>query len=132
MGGGNLMKKIIYRKSDLICVGTIQDNTNFEWEIENNVIPNFGGVADDYEEIEVNCNRFKLEQQGDIIISVEVGLTTNEQKNIILNQLAQLDIIVPRIVEDIIEQGNFTIHQSKIDIITQKQTLRQQLQDLEV
>ena len=55
----------------------------------------------------------------------------NQAKQNILNQLEQFDNIVPRILEDIIAQGNFTIHQSKLDIITQKQALRQQLQDLE-
>lgn len=67
----------------------------------------------------------------EIIEFTPVSTLIDEIQNI-KNQLAQLDLIVPRIVEDIISQGNFTIHQSKLDIISQKESLRQQLQDLEV
>lgn len=49
----------------------------------------------------------------------------------IKNELATLDSVVPRLLEDIIEQGNFTIHQSKIDIINQKKQLRIQLSTLQ-
>jgi hypothetical protein len=47
-----------------------------------------------------------------------------------LRRLQELDVIVPRIVEDIVEQGNFTLHQSKLDIILAKQALRALLQNL--
>jgi len=53
-----------------------------------------------------------------------------KQKQNILFQLASLDLVVPRIVEDIIEQGEFNIHQSKLDIIKLKKSLREQLQQL--
>ena len=48
----------------------------------------------------------------------------------IRRELERLDSIVPRIFEDIVAQGNFTIHQSKIDVIARKETLREQLQNL--
>jgi hypothetical protein len=41
-----------------------------------------------------------------------------------LKELEQLDLIVPRILEDIVSQGNFNIHQSKLDVIARKQVLR--------
>lgn len=47
-----------------------------------------------------------------------------------LRRLQELDVIVPRIVEDIVEQGEFTLHQSKLDIILAKQALRALLQNL--
>jgi hypothetical protein len=46
----------------------------------------------------------------------------------IQTQLSNLDLIVPRIVEDIIAQiPELIIHQSKIDIIQEKELLREQL-----
>ena len=44
-----------------------------------------------------------------------------------LKELEKLDLIVPRILEDIISQGSFMIHQSKLDVISRKQTLREVL-----
>ncbi len=53
------------------------------------------------------------------------------EKNIIQEQLAQLDLIVPRIVEDIIaQQQSLIIHQNKLDIMSQKEALREQLRVL--
>lgn len=123
----------IYNKNTLVIVGQIQHNTSFEWEIEHNVIPNFGGVAEYYDLIETNLTRFHLERnESGEVIAVEDGLTIAEQRQMIINQLAELDKIVPRILEDIVVQGDFNLHQSKFDTITQKQGLRQQLQELEV
>ncbi len=48
----------------------------------------------------------------------------------IKKELSELDLIVPRIIEDIISQANITIPQSKLDVIARKQELRQQLQNL--
>ena len=42
-------------------------------------------------------------------------------------ELEELDKIVPRVVEDILEQGGFVIHQSKIDIINKKEELRNKI-----
>jgi hypothetical protein len=52
------------------------------------------------------------------------------QINEIQRELEILDSAVPRILEDIIEQGNFAIHQSKLDVIARKIELRLQLQIL--
>lgn len=51
-------------------------------------------------------------------------------KHNILKELQTLDMEIPRIVEDIIEQGNFIIHQSKIDKINRKKELRLELQSI--
>jgi hypothetical protein len=53
-----MSRQIIRRKSDKVNVGVIQSKypdsiTNpFQWEIENNVIPNSGGTINDYEVID--------------------------------------------------------------------------------
>jgi hypothetical protein len=52
------------------------------------------------------------------------------QTSEIRRELERLDSIVPRIFEDIVAQGNFTIHQSKTDVIARKEALREQLQNL--
>lgn len=76
------MKKIIYRKSDLQCVGTVVDNMTIDQEIKLNVIPNFGGVFDDYDFIETNLKNFHLE-----IINEIVSVIDNEEMQRQLNLL---------------------------------------------
>jgi hypothetical protein len=44
----------------------------------------------------------------------------------------ELDVIVPRVLEDMIEQGEFVLHESKLEVIARKKALRIQLQELEV
>ncbi|KOP70976.1 hypothetical protein LIS82_05090 [Cytobacillus solani] len=46
------MIELIYRDNQI--VGTIQPYTSFEWEIEHNVIPNYGGVASDYKLLKIS------------------------------------------------------------------------------
>ena len=41
-----------------------------------------------------------------------------------LKELEQLDLEVPRIIEDVVEQGSFVLHESKSAIIARKQYLR--------
>jgi hypothetical protein len=48
----------------------------------------------------------------------------------IQRELENLDQVVPRILEDIIAQSTFVIHQSKLDIIARKVILREQLSNL--
>lgn len=62
------MRKIIYRKSDLVCVGTGQDS---EQEITVNVIPNFGGEIGDYDFIETDLTYCHLELVDGVITAVE-------------------------------------------------------------
>lgn len=50
-----------------------------------------------------------------------------DSKNKIINKLKELDLIVPRVVEDIIKQSNFKIDVKTLDIIKQKEELRKQL-----
>lgn len=63
------MSAVIYRKSDLVCVGTLCSNMTIEQEIELNVIPNFGGNKEDYDSIEVNKINFYLskDKNGNVI-----------------------------------------------------------------
>ncbi|EPY2274476.1 hypothetical protein ACXAUS_003375 [Clostridium sporogenes] len=63
------MITIIYRKTDLRCVGSVMNNMTVEQEIEFNVIPNFGGNIEDYSFIETDIEKFHLEQEnGEIVI----------------------------------------------------------------
>ncbi len=62
---------IIYRKTDLELMGTVLDNMTIEQEIELNVIPNFGGLKEDYSFIETELNDFHLERKDGTIIVVE-------------------------------------------------------------
>ena len=122
----------IYNKQTLQLVGQTQHNTDTAWEIENNVIPNFGGTESDYSTIETDLTRFHLETINGEVVAIEDGLTIEEQKQDILNQLKALDaqLMDGRVIEDII--SGVPIHQSKLDIITQKESLREQLQNLGV
>lgn len=136
------MKTIIYRKSDLFIAGQLQynypksiDNT-FAWEIENNVIPNFGGTKEDYATLETKFTRFHLEKNdfGEVV-AVEDGLTIEEQRNVILGQMTQLDN--PRDAESIFDVLKAKGILSENDLpeatrerFAQKKLLRQQLQNL--
>ena len=62
---------IIYRKSDLLCVGVVPSGMTIEQEIELNVIPNFGGSSEDYATIETTETNFHLERVGDIVTIVK-------------------------------------------------------------
>lgn len=121
---------IIYDKQTLRCVGKIQNNTNFEWEIEHNVIPNFGGAIEDYSVIETDLIRFHLENINGEIVAVEDGLSIEVQKNKIKSELNDLDKLIPRVLEDIIEQSGYTLHPSKLAVLEQKKELRKQLNEL--
>lgn len=62
---------IIYKKSNLSCVGTVIANMTIDQEVELNVIPNFGGTADDYDVIETSMSNFHLELIADVVTPVE-------------------------------------------------------------
>ena len=126
----NMQKKVIYNKNNLTCVGTIQKNTTFEWEVKYNVIPNFKGNDNDYAYIETKLEKFHLENKNGTIVAVEDELSNDGKKQVILNQLKELDKVVPDIIEDIIKQGNYKINKTNQDIINQKAALRQQLSEL--
>ena len=71
------MQIIIYSKANLMCVGVVQKEyptmieNPFAWEIENNVIPNFGGTESDYSTIETDLTRFHLENVNGEVVAVE-------------------------------------------------------------
>ena len=132
------MRKIIYRKSDLRCVGTIQHNTTFEWELEHNVIANFGGLAEDYDFVETQLEgAIHVENNDGVILVLENEPTSEEIKNGILKNLKELDN--PRDAESIFEalKSKGILIDADLPIQTKnrfdvKKQLRQQLQALEV
>lgn len=63
--------KIIYRLTDLKNVGTVAPNMTTEQEVELNVIPNFGGEADDYDVIETDLKYFELVRESGVVKVIE-------------------------------------------------------------
>lgn len=61
---------------------------------------------------------------------IDYEASNEYKKKQILKELVELDIEIPRIVEDIIEQGKFIVHQNKTHKINRKKELRQELQNL--
>ncbi|MCM3761030.1 hypothetical protein M3212_09560 [Alkalihalobacillus oceani] len=68
----------IYRKADLEIVGSCPTGVSVEDEIRLNVIPNFGGVPEDYEALWVDKQPFHLEKVGEDIVVVEDVPTFSE------------------------------------------------------
>jgi len=65
------MKTIIYRISNLQCVGVVDENTTLEWQLKNNVIANLGGVVVDYAVIETNLDNIELQLVNGVVTVVE-------------------------------------------------------------
>jgi hypothetical protein len=97
-------------------------------------------VNDDSEEARLILNAYDYSFQNGILkinktleqYKQEQINTTDYKKQIILQELTQLDIEIPRIVEDLIKHTNFKPHKSKEDTIARKNLLREQLQNLGV
>lgn len=99
------------------------------------------GVFDTLDEQEINqlvINNGSNIEQYEIIEFTPEELpepTIEEQRQSIINQLAQLDKSLTRTEENIISHMidalNYQPYQREIDIATQKQTLRNQLQSLQ-
>lgn len=68
--------KIIYKKSDLMCVGTVLDGLTVEKMIKLNVIPNFGGQISDYDSIQTDKDNIHLENINGVVAVVESHTTT--------------------------------------------------------
>lgn len=62
---------VIYRKSDLACVGNVIEPMTFNQEMELNVIPNFGGSTEDYDVIETGMGNFHLELIEEVVTPVK-------------------------------------------------------------
>lgn len=71
------MKTVIYRKSDLSIVGQV--NGTLEDTLNLNVIPNFGGTAEDYGSIETDKENFHLETVNSVVTVVEDTVATAVQ-----------------------------------------------------
>ncbi|WP_313798797.1 hypothetical protein [Cytobacillus sp.] len=63
---------VIFNKTNLQIVGTPANNETVEQAIEKDVIPNFGGKANEYDFIEVHYEYFKLEVMEGTVIAVEI------------------------------------------------------------
>ena len=81
-------------------------------------------LDDDGEITQINVLKTKAEGQAEIRETKEYKLQE------IQRELKELDIEIPRVVEDIIDQGNFIIHQKKQNIIARKNQLRVMMQTL--
>jgi len=100
---------IVYRKSDLACVGSVPEGMTIDQEIELNVIPNFGGLKSEYGIFETEKILFHLELIGNVITIVE-------------------DVpvpIVPKLSE--IEILRSDISQQNVELISQITNLQKQL-----
>ena len=125
------MKKLIYRKSDLTFVGTVQNNTTLEWELKNNVIPNFGGVNEDYSVIETEIEKPRLIDNNGVIEVQERPKTNDEIKQEILTELSELDKIITRQNEQVYIDTNVTpSYQPMVEAVARKTELRNQLKNL--
>lgn len=75
--------------------------------------------------------KIKNVESSEESVIIEKILSEEEKKIIrkkqILDTLEILDVQIPRVVEDIIEQGEFNTHENKKNIIAQKQALRDEL-----
>ena len=101
------------------------------------LIPAFATTIEPPEQIEGKIRTFTNDswEYFDIPTPQTIPPPTEEeilqmQINEIQRELENLDSVVPRILEDIIAQSNFTIHQSKLDVIARKVELREQLSNL--
>lgn len=63
---------VIYNKTNLQIVGTLANNETVEQVIKKDVIPNFGGKANDYDFLEVHYEYFKLEVTDGKVVAVEI------------------------------------------------------------
>ena len=102
------MKRVIYNINNLKIVGVIQNNTNFEWELNNNVIPNFGGTIEDYAFIETNLTYFKLNKNNGVVEVSSIEAPDVVKKNLAKKELAELlkDFDVLDLLLDVISTNN--------------------------
>lgn len=66
------MRLVVYQKQTLQIVGTLASNETVEETIEKDVIPNYGGVIEDYDYIEVAFNYFKLDLVDGEVVAIEI------------------------------------------------------------
>lgn len=90
--------KIVYRKSDLQCVGVVVGDMSNEEEIQLNVIPNFGGIEEDYETIESDKANVHLE-----LIDGEVIVVENPTSETPLSEIERLRLEQAQANAEIIE-----------------------------
>ena len=115
-----------------MVVGNIQKGTDFNWEFLKNVRPNFGGVENDFAEIETDVERPKLVNNDGVISVIERPDTEAEIKQFIKDELNELEKTISSDVEDIWEAINKKPPQeAKKQAIERKKFLREQLKGLE-
>lgn len=91
------MNRIIYRKLDLQCVGSVAENMTIEQEIQLNVITNFGGNIEDYEVIETDKNNFHLELIDGVVTIIENIIPPMQSQPTAEDYLLDLDYRVSKI-----------------------------------
>lgn len=89
-----MKNNIIYKKSDLQCVGVVSDNMTIEQEIELNVIRNFGGMIEDYGYIETEKTNFHLELVDNIVAAIDNPSITQPNQD---DYLLELDYRLSKI-----------------------------------
>ena len=104
------MPTIIYRKSDLVCVGTVAPNMTIEQEITLNVLPNFSGTVKDYAVIETSFQNFHLESVNGVVVAVENDLPVatepvDEEKVWMAEALIQQDAEIEQLKARLIAAG---------------------------
>lgn len=127
--------KIIVKKLDGTIVGKIQDNTDYEWELEHNVIPNFGGSESDYLEIITDIQKPKINIINGNIQVVERPKESHEIKAEKQKEFDKLSDIVT--VDDLIDilKSKGIISDNDFDNnvkqkLNAKKQLRQELRNL--
>ena len=64
------------------------------------------------------------------IDNIDIELTTEQQKQNILNELSELDKIIPRPLEDVIRYGTGFVYEDNQAILDKKAELRNELKTL--
>lgn len=110
----------------------LTDNVTTQTEIDENDDEKTTYV---YDEV-VYMLPYRSNLEADVTANFEtywnfgVQKKNEKRKTEIAKRLAELDKEVSRVEEDLIEQFNVTVHQSKIDVITEKASLRNELAGL--
>jgi hypothetical protein len=89
----------------------------------------------------MSAGKYDLVFDGDVLVSVQVIKTKAQfqkeleesvefQKKKIQDELSKLDLTIPRIMEDIVEQGKFKIHETTQKAMDRKKELRKLLSEV--
>lgn len=85
------MQTIIYRISDLQCVGVVMDSMTINEALTLNVIPNFGGTNNNYSSIQTDKINFHLELINGVVTVVEDSIPTQPKPPTLEDRIASLE-----------------------------------------